>query len=361
MRVEALRVEAELQHRPPARRREVDDRAGTVVPAVVEHVPLDAGRVERDRLAAAEHEQPVAERLQPDRDLAELGPRSELEPRRGLTGEHADEGGAAAARARLDDACSSVRAGALEPVGDRDAGPARLDAHRAGPVALAERKPLSHRRHREVPGPRAAEDVGEDRGGIRAGVTEPRHARVRGEQRHGRAIGDHRMALDRHRVLAVEPGAARLEQVPEDAHRVDRVVDAVGGPGRAWTDLDPDVRPVQLGERVLVGDVVPEVEDGARRRLRAQGVDGGTLVGRDQRELHHVLAVRDVDPGPGGRAVADRRECLLATLGSGGHERARQRSPASSPGGRPGRPARSPSARRGAGREARGAPDRGAG
>ena len=74
---------------------------------------------------------------------------------------------------------------------------------------------------------------------------------------------------------------------------------------------------MQLGECVLVGDVVPEVEDGAGRRLRAQGVDGGALVGRDQRELDHVLAVRDVGPGPGGGPVADRLECMLANLGSG--------------------------------------------
>ena len=81
VRLEALRVEAELDRDPPTCGGEVDDRAGAVVAAVVEDVPLEARRVEGDRLAAAEHEQPVAERLQPGRHLPELGPRREFEPR----------------------------------------------------------------------------------------------------------------------------------------------------------------------------------------------------------------------------------------------------------------------------------------
>ena len=99
VRLEALRVEAELDRDPPTCGGEVDDRAGAVVAAVVEDVPLEAGRVEGDRLAAAEHEQPVSERLQPGRHLAELGPRRELEPRGAAPGEHPDEGRAAASSA----------------------------------------------------------------------------------------------------------------------------------------------------------------------------------------------------------------------------------------------------------------------
>ena len=86
----------------PTGGREVDDRARRVVAAVLEDVPLDAGGVERDRLVVAEHEQPVAERLQLDRHLAELRPRSELEPRDAAPREHADERRAAVAAPLVD-------------------------------------------------------------------------------------------------------------------------------------------------------------------------------------------------------------------------------------------------------------------
>ena len=91
MRADVVRVEAQLERDVAARGREVDDRARSVVAAVLEDVPLDAGGEERDRLVVAEHEQAVAERLQPDRHLAELRPRRELEPRDTVAGEHADE------------------------------------------------------------------------------------------------------------------------------------------------------------------------------------------------------------------------------------------------------------------------------
>ena len=77
----ASRSAARARTRPPAAARSTTARA-RVVAAVVEDVPLDARRVERDRLVGAEHQQPVAERLELDRHLAELGPRRELEPRR---------------------------------------------------------------------------------------------------------------------------------------------------------------------------------------------------------------------------------------------------------------------------------------
>ena len=42
------------------------------------------------------------------------------------------------------------------------------------------------------------------------------------------------------------------------------------------------------------------------RQLRAQRVDRGALVGGDHRQLDDLLALGDVDVGPGGRAAADR-------------------------------------------------------
>ena len=64
------------------------------------------------------------------------------------------------------------------------------------------------------------------------------------------------MPLDRNGVIAVEPVPAHLEHEAEHPHRVDRLVDAVRRERLADADLDADVGPVELGERVLVGDVV---------------------------------------------------------------------------------------------------------
>ena len=66
------------------------------------------------------------------------------------------------------------------------------------------------------------------------------------------------MPLDRHRPLAVEPVPPGLQQQRQYPDRVDRLGDPVPGPGLAVADLDADVRPVQVGERVLVGHVVAD-------------------------------------------------------------------------------------------------------
>ena len=92
--IQAVGVEADLDGHRAAGGGEVDHGPRRVVPAVVEDVPLHARRVERDRLAAAEHEQAVPERLEPDRHLAELRPRRELETRDGAARQDAHEGGA---------------------------------------------------------------------------------------------------------------------------------------------------------------------------------------------------------------------------------------------------------------------------
>ena len=105
------------------------------------------------------------------------------------------------------------------------------------------------------------------------------------EQRHRRPVREHRVTLDRNRVVAVEPVPAHLEHEAEHAHGVDRLLDAVAREGLADADLDSDVRPVQPGERVLVGDVVTQVEDGAGRRLSAERRHGGALVGGEERKL----------------------------------------------------------------------------
>ena len=145
MGLDVVGVEAELERHVSSGGREVDDRAGRVVAAVLEDVPFDAGSVERDRLVVAEHEQAVAEWLQPDRHLAELRPGRELEPRDTVPGEDADERRTAAGALVVGLGRVPVRNRALQPVGHRHTRPARLDRHRARPVALAEREALALR------------------------------------------------------------------------------------------------------------------------------------------------------------------------------------------------------------------------
>ena len=179
--LDVVGVEAQLEGNVPTGGREVDHRARRVMAAVLEDVPLDTGGEECDRLVVAEYEQSVAERLQLDRHLAELGPRSELEPCDTAPRENADERRTGRRALVVGRPGVTVRNRPLEPVGHRHPRPARLDGHRARPVALAEREPLALGRDREVSGPRAAEDVREDSGRVWPGMAQPGDPGVRGE------------------------------------------------------------------------------------------------------------------------------------------------------------------------------------
>jgi hypothetical protein len=159
-----------------------------------------------------------------------------------------------------------------------------------------------------VPGRVAAEQVGEERGRVGPRVAQPGELRLGGEQGDGTAVGEHRVAFDRHGPLAEEPGAADLEQEAEHAGRLDRLGHPVRGPGRARPDLDAHVGAVQPRERPLVGHAVADHQRGARRHLGAQLVDGRALVGGEDGELHHLLAIGDRHLGPGGGTRAERVE-----------------------------------------------------
>jgi hypothetical protein len=109
-----------------------------------------------------------------------------------------------------------------------------------------------------VSGGCATEQVGEDRRRVGPGVAQPAQPRVRRDQRDSPTIGQHRVPFDRHRPLAEQPVPPGLQQQPEDADRLQRVVDPEAGSRIAGTHLDPDILAAELGERVLVGDVVPD-------------------------------------------------------------------------------------------------------
>ena len=94
------------------------------------------------------------------------------------------------------------------------------------------------------------------------------------DQRDGAAVGQHRVPLDRHRALAVEPVAPGLRaRARAPARRPPGRPPGNARRGLAGPDLDADVRAVQLGERVLVGHVVAEEQHRARGELHAQRVD----------------------------------------------------------------------------------------
>ena len=189
VRIDAVGVEAQLQRDLPAGGREIDHGSRGVVAAVVEDLPLDAGGVERDRLVGAEHQQPVAERLQLDRHLAELRPRRELQPGHAVAGEHPHQRGVArrlGATGRGASPFGDRRWPALEPVGDGQPDQRVSTVIVPGPVALAEREALALRGDGEVARRDAAEQVGEDRRRVRPGVAEPGDLGIRGEQRDGR-------------------------------------------------------------------------------------------------------------------------------------------------------------------------------
>ena len=206
------------------------------------------------------------------------------------------------------------RALRLEVVGDEQARPARLDRHRVRQVALAQRQAVAVRLDGEVAGALAAEQVGEHRGRVRAGVAQPGQLGVRGEQRDRPLVGQHRQPLDRRRRLAVEPVAALLQQEAEHQGDVHGVGHAERGEGLAVADLDAQVRAGQPGERLLVGDVVAEEDRRRGADLVAQDVQRAALVRLDDRQLDHLLAVGGRHAFPRGRSGVDGREHPAARL-----------------------------------------------
>ncbi len=275
--------------------------------AVVVDLPFDARRAQADRLVRAQDlETVVGHGLELHGQLPELRARREGDLDGDLAGDLAHQDGgveiAAAAQRRV------------EPVGDRQARPARLDGHRPGDVALAQRDARADRLDGEVPGVLAAEQVGEDRRGVGAGVAHPRQARVRGEQRVVGAVGQHRVALDELRRFALEPAAAGVHEVRQEPRDVLGVTDPEGGPGGAGPHPDADVRAMEMRKRILIGHVVTEEEHRGGPQLVAQLVEGVALVGGHHRQVDDGLALRGLHAIPSGRALAD----LLGGLGGVG-------------------------------------------
>ncbi len=296
--LEAVGARAHLDHQRPADLGEVDGGDGQRVLPVVLDVPFHALGAQADGLAAAEDLQALAaDRLELHGQLPELRARRERELDGDLAVDlaHQDRGVEVAAAPR----------GGVEPVGDRQARPAGLHGHRAGHVALPERDAGVDRLHGEVPGVLAAEEVGEDRAGVRPRVAHPRDAPVGREQRVVGAVGEHGVAFDELRRFALEPGAAGVDEAREELGDVLGVADAVGRAGRAGPDAHADVRAMKMRKRILIGHVVAQEEDRGGPQLVAQLVERVALVGGDHRQVDDRLALGGLHAIPSGRTFAD--------------------------------------------------------
>ena len=275
-----LGAAAQFEHHRTLRR--VHHRASSLVDAVGNDLPFDAGCTQHHRLVGREHPKPALVGAQVHRRLGELGPRRERNHRLGLAADHPDQIGAARA-----DVVGQV-------VGHQQAGPPGLDGHGAVDVALAQRQRLPLRADREMAGVRVAEQSREHRRGIGLRMAHPHHVGLGGQQGDGSAIGQHGQPLDGRRMPAEKPGAAALEQEVQRERDVLGRLDPVVGQRLAVADLDADVGAVQPAKRLLVGHVVAEEHGGRRALLVAQDVEGLTLVGLDHRELQHRLALGDL-------------------------------------------------------------------
>ena len=68
------------------------------------------------------------------------------------------------------------------------------------------------------------------------------------------------------------------------------VGDPVGGECRAGTDLDPEVWRTQLGEAVLVGEIVADEQHGVDAEIDTETIEGHALVPGGDPEFAHEQA-----------------------------------------------------------------------
>jgi hypothetical protein len=136
-------------------------------------------------------------------------------------------------------------------------------------------------------------------------MTQPADPGIGGDEGDGLAVGEHGVALDRHRPLPEQPITAGLQQQGEDPYRLKRISHPVARSRLPRADLHAHVLARQHPEGILVGDVIADEQHGTRGRLPAQLIDGGPLVAGEHRQLDDLLALRGVHVGPLGRAGAD--------------------------------------------------------
>ncbi len=293
VRREAVAAAAQLEHvGTPA----LDARPGHLLDAVVLDLPGQARRVERDRIGGAEHLHAVGSDPQRDRRAAEVGARGELDDRLGAAFQHAHEPHA------------PVGIAAVEVVLDDQPRPARLERERARDVALRRRRTLVRGPHGERAGRPAAHQLGEQRRAVGSRVAQPGDARVGRHERDRVAVGEHRVALDRHGVGARQPFAAALDQARQQARDVVGAIDAELGERRAAADLDAEIGSGEAAERVLVGHVVADEDRGRGADLVADRIERVALVGLDDGELDHLLALAGMHARQPRRALAHRVE-----------------------------------------------------
>ena len=299
---EAVAAAAQLEHVRPAVGRDERPRDGLDGPSsTISHV--EPGRVQRDRVGRAEHDDAVrdgrAARSACGRSRAAARTRRPPRPCRSST------------RTRR---TRPYGIAAVEVVAHDQAGPARLERERALDVALRGRRALVRRAHGSDPPawpPTSSAKSGALSGRgwhihvMRAsGVTSA--TVLPSESIAWRSIGTAFAPASQSRRVSSE---AR-----EQAGDVLRVVHAQLGERLARADLDAEVGAGEAAERVLVGDVVADEDGRGGADLVADRIEREALVGLDDGELDHALALARVHAGQRRRAVAHGRQRGLPVL-----------------------------------------------
>ena len=195
--------------------------------------------------------------------------------------------------------------------------PAGLHGHGARQVALPERQAAALQGDREVAGGGPAEQVGEQRGGVRSGVAQPAHPGLRGDQRDGAAVGQHRVPLDRHRPLAEQPLPAVVQQRAEQAYA------STGPETRWWATVSPSPTLTPRSGPWSWANAFSSVTSSPKNTTALAAIcirsasTADALVGGDHRQFDDLLAAGRVDPRPGRRPGADRLQDQVGDLGPG--------------------------------------------
>ncbi len=158
----------------------------------------------------------------------------------------------------------------FEVVGHGDIGPAGLHDHGVVHVALREDRRGFHGLDAEVTCRLATEDVCEQGPGIGQRVTHPADLRVRGEQRRGGAVPNHRVPLQTNGVLTKEPRPPQFEQQSQHPREGFGVRNGVCRRRISRPDVQAKVRSAQRGERPFVALGVPGVESGCNAQTGSE-------------------------------------------------------------------------------------------
>ena len=159
----------------------------------------DAGGEQDDRVRGPHDVQLLAAGLHAEGRVGVVRAGRKDDPRRPRAGEHPDQAGDAFRRR-------------FQVVRDGDVGPAGFHDHGAVHIALAQDLRGLHRFHGEMARRVTAEEMRKKGSRVRQGVAHPADPGVRGDERRGGAVADHRMPLQADGVLPEQPGPPQFKE-----------------------------------------------------------------------------------------------------------------------------------------------------